>query len=95
MIRDLAIPHYLIIAAMALAGVGFGFGYFALLRRTATLATVGHGWVGPAVLTIGRVGLAVLFFGFAVRLGAAALLAGFAGFLVARWAAMRGARRAG
>ena len=82
------------IAASALAGFVFGLGYFAAVRRTAALVAARRGWLGPAALTIGRMGLAVLIFGLAAKSGFAILMAVFGGFMVARWTALRAARGA-
>lgn len=94
MIHDPMILLSLKIAASALAGAVFGFGYFAAVRRTAALVAAGRGWRVPLALTLGRLGLAVLLFGLAARLGVAYLLAAFGGFLAARWMALRAERSA-
>lgn len=79
---------------LAAAGLIFGWGYFAALRR-GVVAYVGHDRVGRAVVwTLVRLAAAVFFFGFAVRCGAWPLLAAFLGFLTARQIAVRTARRA-
>lgn len=82
-------------AAMAAAGLVFGLGYFAALRRTVHLFGSGRGRFAPAALTLGRILAAVVFLLSAARLGALALLAAFLGFLLARALALRAARRAG
>ena len=87
----LAVPA----AAMAIAGFAFGRLYFAMLRRTVAFFAAGQGWLRPLVLTLGRIGGAVALFAIAARLGAAALMAAFLGFLMARAIALRIARRAG
>jgi hypothetical protein len=74
------------------AGFIFGLGYFAAVRRTTALVASGSGWRAPAALTVGRLGLAILLFVFAAKLGAGYLLAAFAGFLIARWKALRTVR---
>jgi hypothetical protein len=80
---------------MAVAGLAFGFIYFASLKRSVTLFVGGKGWLGPLVLTLGRIGAAVAFLFVAAKLGAAPLLASFIGFLMARALALRAERRAG
>jgi hypothetical protein len=67
--------------------------YFLALRRTAILFASGRGWLAPVALTLGRIGAAALFLGFAARLGATVLLAAFGGFLLARAVALRAAGR--
>ncbi len=59
-----------------------------------TLFTAGRGWVGPLALTLARIAAAVIFLGLAAKLGAAALIAAFLGFLLARTVMLRVARRA-
>ena len=81
------------VTAMACAGVLVGLAYFAALRRTSILVAAGAAWRGPAALTVSRIGGAAVFLALAARLGAAALLAAFFGFLVARALALRAARR--
>jgi N-ATPase, AtpR subunit len=78
---------------MAASGFVFGLAYFAVLRRTATSFATGRR-LAALVFTLGRIGAAVLFLGLAAKLGAASLLAAFAGFLLARMLALRGARSA-
>jgi len=80
---------------MAVAGLAFGFGYFASLKRSVTMFVGGKGWLGPLALTLGRIGAAVGFLFVAAKLGAAPLLAAFIGFLMARALALRAERRAG
>ncbi len=89
------IPEPVLLAAMALAGIAFGLIYFAAVQRTAILFAAGRGWLAPVALTIARIALAAAFLAFAARLGAAPLLAAFAGFMLARAVALRAARRAG
>jgi hypothetical protein len=80
------------IAASGLAGTMLGLGYFAALHRTATLVAGGF-WLRPAGLTIARLAAAAAGLGVAARIGAPALLAAFAGFLLARAIALRLVRR--
>ena len=82
-------------SASLLAGLGFGFAYFTMLRRTVAYFGAGAGYLAPAALTLARIAAAVIFFACAARLGALPLLAGFLGFLLARTWALRAARRAG
>ena len=77
------------------AGLAFGFAYFAVLRRTTDLYGAGGGRLVPAALTLGRVAGAMLFLGFAARLGALPLMAVFGGFLLARSLALRAVRTTG
>ena len=76
--------------------IGFAFGlvYFAALRRTVMLFATGRGWFVPVALTLGRIAAAIIVLGLAAKLGAAALLAMFIGFLVARAVALRAGRSA-
>jgi hypothetical protein len=76
-------------AGLALAGFLAGLAYFALLRRTAELFLAGGGWVRPAALTAVRLSGLVVLLVIAARAGAAALLAFFLGFLIARGLALR------
>lgn len=78
---------------MTVLGIAFGLAYFAALRRTVARFATGGGWFVPVALTLGRIGLAVLLLGLAAKLGAVALLATFAGFLIARTLALRAGRR--
>ncbi len=78
----------------AAAGLAFGWGYFATLRRSVAACTArGAPWrcVGSV---LARLAGAALFFAFAVRWGAWPLLAAFLGFLGARQIALRAAGRA-
>lgn len=83
--------------AMTMAVIGFAFGlaYFAALRRTVALFAAGRGWFVPVVLTLARIGAAIILLGLAAKLGAASLLAMFIGFLLARTTARRSTRSAG
>jgi hypothetical protein len=84
-----------LVLGMAMSGIAFGLLYFAVLRWTAILLASDGGWTSPLVLTIARIGSAVLFLGLAAKLGIFALLAAFVGFLAARAVAVRVVRRAG
>ena len=78
---------------MLLAGLVLGLLYFAALRRTSVLLAAGNDWTHPLLFTAARIGGAVVFLVLAAKLGAAPLLAAFAGFLVARMIALRFVRR--
>ena len=79
----------ILVTSMALLGFGFGIGYFALLRRT-TDQLAGHGdWRGAAAQTLGRIAAAIALLAAVAQLGAAPLLATFAGFLLARTVTLR------
>jgi len=89
------LPLAALAGATAIAGFLFGRAYFAMLRWTVASFAARQGWFGPLALTLGRIAAAVVLFAIAARLGAAALLAAFLGFLVARAVAVGAARRAG
>lgn len=80
---------------MACAGLAFGLVYFAALCRTSILLATGRGWTALLAFTVARIGAAVIFLALAAKLGAAPLLAAFAGFLAARAIAIRVVRRSG
>ncbi len=89
--------HHLAMVAMSVSlvfgGLVGGLAYFAVLRRTAELIAAGRGWLGSAAaLTGGRIAGMVLLLAIVARLGAAPLLALWAGFLMARAIALRQAR---
>lgn len=94
MIRAALPTDLALLVTMAFAGMLFGVVYFATLRRAVTLFTAGRGWIGPVSLTLARIAAAVIFLGLAAKLGAAALIAAFLGFLLARTVMLRVARRA-
>jgi hypothetical protein len=79
--------------AMAFAGFAFGLVYFVALHRTVALFSAGGGWLGPSALTLGRIVAITIVLALAARLGAAALLATFFGFLAARAVALHAVRR--
>jgi hypothetical protein len=79
--------------AAALVGLLFGIVHFAALRRNVELYTGDGSGFAAAALTLGRVAGAVVLFGLAAKLGALPLLSAFLGFLLARWLALRAARR--
>jgi hypothetical protein len=81
--------------AMLPASAGFAFGllYFAALKRSVAVFVAGRGLLAPLSLTLARLAAAVVFLGLAAHVGAAALLAAFIGFLLARTLALRSAQR--
>ena len=80
-------------SAAALVGLVVGLVYFAALRRAVELYTKGRSGFTAIALTLGRIAVAIAFFGLAARLGALLLLSSFLGFLLARVLALRVARR--
>ena len=72
-----------------LVGLGFGLGYFLVLRRSVTLLLSPQGRALGVALTIGRLAAAALLLWLAARLGAVALLSVWGGFLAARLIALR------
>ncbi len=81
-------------SAAALAGLVLGSAYFAAMRWTVELLCAGRGRLLPAALTLGRVAAAVLVLALAATLGIVPLAGISTGFLLARAAALRCARRA-
>jgi hypothetical protein len=78
-------------AGGATTGLMFGLVHFAALRRTVDF--YGNSCrLAAVVLTLARLLAAIVFFGFAARLGALPLLSAFLGFLAARARALRAAR---
>lgn len=88
----LSVQTSLTIAAAA-AGLLFGRLYFAALRRCVASFVGGDGWVRPLALSVGRIGAAAIFLLIVAHWGAASLLGGLGGFLVARTLALRAQRR--
>jgi hypothetical protein len=78
---------------LAVAGFAVGLAYFAFLRRGVHLAVASEAWAPYVLWALARIIAVALLFTFAVRWGVPALLAAFAGFLVARQLAVRGAGR--
>ena len=78
---------------LAAAGFLLGAVYFASLRRSVGLSIARRMWASYMAAALVRILAAVLFFTLAVHWGVPALLAAFAGFLVARQLALRAARR--
>ncbi len=81
-------------ALFAAAGLAFGWGYFAALRRGIDAYAVQGAVLQSLLWMLARLAAAALFFALAVRWGAWPLLAAFLGFLAARQIAVRTARRA-
>ena len=82
-------------SVMAFAGFAVGLAYFVTLRRTVILFAAGRSWLWLSALTLGRIGAVTTFLALTARLGAAPLLATFAGFLLSRAVAFRAVRRDG
>ena len=80
-------------ASFAAAGFALGIGYFASLRRGLRLAVTRRAWFTYGLSAVARILAAALLLTFAARWGLPALLAAFAGFLIARHLAVRAARR--
>jgi len=89
----LPLPFLCKLLVATLAGFAVGMLYFAALRRTVLRFTASDGRWERVALTIGRMGVALALFAAAARMGAAALLVTFAGFLLARSAAIHRSRR--
>jgi hypothetical protein len=81
------------VVLFAAAGFGLGVAYFASLRHGVRHAIARHAWSPYVLLAVARIAAAALLFALAVRWGVPALLAAFAGFLLARQIAVRTARR--
>lgn len=79
--------------AWLMAGVVFGMAYFALLRISVRSLITPHKGGIVAVLAVARIAASVALFASAAHWGAAALLAAFGGFLLARTGQLRAARR--
>ena len=78
---------------LGVAGLGFGWAYFAVLRWTIDAYLAGRSPLVPLTLTLTRIGAAILFLGVAAQRGALPLIAAFLGFLVARGLALRTSAR--
>ena len=89
------LPLPLLALALGMAGAVFGLFYFALLRRTVVVMAAGRGLPIAALLTLARIAGITAFLILAAKLGAAALLSAFIGFLLARAITMHTARSAG
>lgn len=95
MIEQLTMIEAAYVAALALAGLVFGLGYFRLVRWSVSQFTSGGRWLAPTVLTLGRIAAAVGLLALAAQQGAGPLLGAFIGFLLARTIALHRARRTG
>ena len=93
MMDTMAAPQLLTIAVSLLAGLGFGLLYFRAMRASVQRLLAGASPGKVAGLTLARIAIAGAFASLLALWGAAALLAGFAGFLAARALALRAARR--
>ena len=104
MSTSVAIPA---LAALSVAaGFVFGYGYFLALRRSIDYQSARGAGLHSLLWALARIAAATLFFAVLARWSAAAigetarqwtaaaLLAAFAGFIVARQLALRSARRA-
>lgn len=80
------------VLAFLLAGSAVGVLYFEALRQTIKRLSARDGWLGPAILTAGRIGGAASVLAIAAHMSAAALLVTFLGFLLARTVALYRAR---
>lgn len=89
----MTVPDTPVVPLLAVAGFLLGTAYFAALRRTVGLVIARHAWAPYAASALVRVLAAVLVFSLAARWSVPALLAAFAGFLLARQRALRAARR--
>ena len=81
------------IVSMAIAGFAGGQIYFAVLRHAVDELAARRGWLRPLTLSLQRLALAAVLFIMAAKLGAAALLAAFLGFIAARLWAVHSAKR--
>ena len=89
MTHEALVANLSLAITMTVFGFVSGLAYFAALRRTVAVFAAGRGWLIPAGLTLGRIGVAIAVLALAAKIGAAALLATFIGFLVARAVALR------
>lgn len=76
----------------AAGGSGFGWGYFASLRRWSAAYLSRAPAVNFAAAALARIAAAAVFFTLAAHWGALSLLASFLGFLLARTVAVRAER---
>ena len=77
-------------AIMAALGFIVGLAYFALLRRSVSFFVAGGTQLHALALLITRLAIAVAFFLWTVRFGAAAVVFALTGFLLARTVLLRG-----
>lgn len=89
-----ALPLYVVLPACFAGGLALGFAYFRVLRVTVDLLLRGHNPLLGLALTLGRLAVIGIGFYLVVRIGGLALLAAFAGVLVAKMVMLRQARGA-
>ena len=94
MMQQIPASTMILAAAMIIAGFVFSLGYFHVMQQSVARFAAGRGWGVPAALTLGRLIAVTLFLAAAAKLGAAALIAAFAGFLAARAISLHKAKRA-
>ncbi len=80
---------FALLPAMSAAGLLFGLGYFAALRRALAFDAAGRSRLPAIALWALRFAAAALFLFSAAWLGALPLVAAFVGFLAARTIALR------
>lgn len=81
------------IALFAAGGFALGLAYFASLLHSIRFSIARQAWSQYTLLALARIAPAGLFFALAARWSLTALLAAFAGFLIARQITVRSARR--
>jgi F1F0 ATPase subunit 2 len=79
-------------AAFVVLGLLLGMGYFAALRQNVERYLAGRALGSAVALHLGRVLLAGLAFVLIAQTGAASLLGALAGFVLARFVALRSAK---
>lgn len=96
MITSATFADAVVVALVTMAlGLVVGLAYFRALRLTADLFAHGRGRILPLGLTLIRFAGLIAILLLAAKLGAAALIASFVGFLLARTIAVRSASEAG
>jgi F1F0 ATPase subunit 2 len=88
------VPISTIELAMIVPGFALGLGYFASLRWTVRLFAEQRRWLGPVLLTVGRMVAAIVLLAAMAKIGVVAALAAFVGFWLARYAAVRAMKTA-
>lgn len=76
----------------AVAGMGFGWAYFTVLRKAVQLCCVGISALQMSALTLGRIAAAIGFFMWVGRWGAVPVLAALLGFFAMRTVGLRSRR---